>query len=174
MRVIWRHVLGIMETRRDGSRNSSRGGGGYWAGILRGGLGSRSAGIFIYWQAKKNKKKPLKGGGVNPLRPPPGSATGHVWGIRPLCSLNICEIIDKDIILDLILHFWETYTWVELKWRFYGGQHTLYPKDRAKSCIQSINTENGAQLPSRDHACALLMYAVYRHSIVLDDVKFHD
>ena len=36
---------------RDGPRNSSGGGGGFWAGILqRGGgvLGSRSAGIFIY------------------------------------------------------------------------------------------------------------------------------
>ena len=37
---------------RGGSRNSSTGGGGggFWAGILRGGggLGSRSAGIFIY------------------------------------------------------------------------------------------------------------------------------
>ena len=52
-----------------GSRNSSRGG-GFWAGILRGGgLGSRSAGIFIYWQAQQ-KNQPLRGGGLNPLIPP--------------------------------------------------------------------------------------------------------
>ena len=46
---------------RGGSMNSLSvcvcgGGGGFWARILRGGggLGSRSVGIFIYWQAKKN------------------------------------------------------------------------------------------------------------------------
>ena len=34
---------------RGGSRNSLRGGGGFWARILRrGGLGPRSVGIFIY------------------------------------------------------------------------------------------------------------------------------
>ena len=55
---------------RGGSRNSltggggGGGGGGFWARILRrGGLGSRSVGIFIYWQANNNKK-PLKPGGV--------------------------------------------------------------------------------------------------------------
>ena len=54
------HFMGV----RGGSRNSSSGGGGFWAGILQGGLGSRSARIFIYWQAKKKL-----GGGGNP--PPP-------------------------------------------------------------------------------------------------------
>ena len=34
---------------RGGSRNSLKGGGGFWARILRrGGLGSKSVGIFIY------------------------------------------------------------------------------------------------------------------------------
>ena len=65
-----------------------------------GGLGSRSVGIFIYWQAKKKKKKPLKGG-LNPLTPPPsGSATGDMgyashpsrsrllWLIVLCCSIS--------------------------------------------------------------------------------------
>ena len=49
------------------------GGGGFWAGILQGwvggGLGSRSAGIFIL-TSKKNHE-----GGFKPLTNPPGSAT---------------------------------------------------------------------------------------------------
>ena len=55
---------------RGGSRNSLRGG-GFWARILRRwGLGSRSLGIFIYWQAKK-KKKTSEGGGGGGFKPPP-------------------------------------------------------------------------------------------------------
>ena len=49
------NLIQITPLLRGGSRNSSRGGGawggGFWAGILQmggGGLGSRSAGMFIY------------------------------------------------------------------------------------------------------------------------------
>ena len=63
---------------RGGSRNSLRGG----ARILRrggGGLGSRSVGIFIYWQAKKTN---LWRGGVKPPTPPPsGSATACIGAV---------------------------------------------------------------------------------------------
>ena len=48
---------------RGGSRNSLRGGGVLGRNSSRGGgggVGSRSAGIFIYWQAKKTT---LRGGG---------------------------------------------------------------------------------------------------------------
>ena len=49
------------------------GGGGFWAGILQGGLESK--GIFIYGQALK--KQP-RGGGVKPPTPA-GSATDGAW-----------------------------------------------------------------------------------------------
>ena len=55
-----------------------RGGGGFWAGILRGG-GDRvqvHGNFHILTSQKKTKKTSGGGGGVNPL-PPPGSATAY-------------------------------------------------------------------------------------------------
>ena len=53
------------------AESCTTGGGGVWARIVRrggGGLGSRSVGIFIYWQAKKQTKNNLwRGGGVKPF-----------------------------------------------------------------------------------------------------------
>ena len=48
-------------------RRGGLGGGGSGPEFFKGGggLGSKSAGIFIYWQAKRNL-----GGGVNPPNPP--------------------------------------------------------------------------------------------------------
>ena len=70
---------------RGGSRNSLRGGGVLSQNSSRGGLGSRSVGIFIYWQAKKTQKT-SEGGGGKPPNPPPDPLL-HAYGYiqcRPL------------------------------------------------------------------------------------------
>ena len=64
-----RSMFFFSRTETGGSRNSLKGGGGSGPEFFEGGgLGSRSVGIFIYWQAKKTKK-PLKG--FKPHKPPP-------------------------------------------------------------------------------------------------------
>ena len=72
-------VAGHWGESRGGSRNSLKGGGGgsgpeFFEGG-GGGLGSRSVGIFIYWQAKKRKTNLWRGGGGGgggkPPNPPP-------------------------------------------------------------------------------------------------------
>ena len=61
---------------RGGSRNSLRGGGS-GSEFFEGGGGFRVQvrGNFHILTSKK-KQQPLKGGGLNPLNPPSGSATG--------------------------------------------------------------------------------------------------
>ena len=56
---------------RGGSRNSLKG--GFWARILRrgGGVRVQVCGNFHILTSKKKRKQPLKGGGLNPLTPPP-------------------------------------------------------------------------------------------------------
>ena len=74
--------LGILRGGGVLGRNSSRGGG----------LGSRSAGIFIYWQAKKTKNL-WGGGGVNPYPPPwirycAYSIMSIAWILPHFCYVN--------------------------------------------------------------------------------------
>ena len=62
---------------RGGSRNSG-GGGGFWAGILQGGVRVQ---VHRNFHILTSKTKTSEGGGLNPL-PPPGSATVSIFVVK--------------------------------------------------------------------------------------------